>query len=109
MWAFVKGLVLLPVAIVVVLLAVANRQTVLLSFDPFSGSAPEFSLAVPLFAVIFGAVLVGIVIGGIGAWLGQAGHRRARRRSAREVNRLRADLDRQRSAAPAPAGLPALR
>ena len=42
---FLKALVLLPIAILIVLLAVANRQMVTLSLDPFSQAAPEFSLA----------------------------------------------------------------
>ena len=53
---FLKGLILLPVAIAVVLLAVANRAPVTLSFDPFSRSGPQFSATLPLFAVIFIAV-----------------------------------------------------
>ena len=53
---FLKALILLPVAILVVLLAVANRKPVLLSLDPFSQDAPEFSVTVPLFGVIFLAV-----------------------------------------------------
>ena len=114
MAGFLKALVLLPVAVVVLLLAVANRGLVTLSFDPFSGSAPEFSLTLPLFAVLFGAVALGILVGGIGTWIGQGGHRRARRRSAREVRRLRADLDRQRGTGAPPSvigapGLPAPR
>ena len=40
---FLKALILLPVAMVVVLLAVANRAPVTLSFDPFSKPGPQFS------------------------------------------------------------------
>ena len=67
MMAFLKALVLLPVAIVVVLLAVANRQVVTVSFDPFSKGPPEIAATVPLFALIFAAVVIGILIGGVGA------------------------------------------
>jgi uncharacterized membrane protein YciS (DUF1049 family) len=111
MASFLKGLILLPIAIVVVLLAVANRHPVLVSFDPFSGEAPELSLTVPLFAIVFAGVMLGVVIGGIGAWLGQSGTRRARRHAAREVSRLKAEAERARvhAAAPTPTtGLPAL-
>ena len=74
---FLKALVLLPIAILIVLLAVANRQTVSLSLDPFSQAAPEFATRLPLFAVIFAAVMVGVVIGGIArvARAGQASPR----------------------------------
>lgn len=97
MLSFIKGIILLPIAILVVLLAVANRQSVLVSFDPFSGDVPELAIHMPLFAVVFAAVFLGAVIGGVGAWLGQADTRRARRQAAREVSRLRAEAERARA------------
>ncbi|HZH09565.1 MAG TPA: lipopolysaccharide assembly protein LapA domain-containing protein [Microvirga sp.] len=103
---FLKALILLPIAIVVVLLAVANRAPVTLSLDPFSKDAPEFSAQVPLFGVIFAAVAVGVVIGGTASWLAQGKNRRARRRYRREADRLRHETERLRSQNTA-AGLPA--
>lgn len=100
---FLKALVLLPIAILVVLLAVANRGPVTLSLDPFSQEAPEFAAQVPLFLVIFGAVAVGVLIGGIATWLAQGKHRRARRQYKREVSRLRDEAERLRSQSPIPA------
>lgn len=98
---FLKGLILLPIAIVVVLLAVANRQPVMLSFDPFSNGMPAFSLPMPLYALIFAAVAVGIVVGGIGSWLGQGDTRRDRRAKGRELARLRNEAERLRQTASA--------
>ena len=63
---FLKSLVLLPIAALVILLAVANRAPVQLSFDPFNADAPVFSVSLPLYAILFGAVALGIVVGGIG-------------------------------------------
>lgn len=97
MRSFIKGIILLPIAVIVVLLAVANREPVRLSFDPFSASAPEFSVTLPLFAILFAAVALGVIVGGIGAWLSQADNRRARRQSTRELNRLRSETERMRS------------
>ena len=77
---FLKALVLLPIAIIVILLAVANRGPVLLSLDPFSQEIPEIAFKVPLYAVIFASVMVGVVIGGIAAWLAQRPNRQERRR-----------------------------
>jgi len=94
---FLKALVLLPIAILVVLLAVANRAPVTLSLDPFSKDAPEFSTQLPLFAVIFVAVMVGVVIGGTASWLAQGKNRRARRRYRREADQLRYETERLRS------------
>ena len=93
---FLKSLVLLPVAALVILLAVANRAPVQLSFDPVNIDAPVFSVSLPLYAILFGAVALGIVVGGVFTWLGQGRvranarhHRREATRYEREVNRLR--------------------
>ena len=45
--------VLLPLAVVIVLFAVANRTWVTVSFDPFEGKESPLTLYVPLFIVIF--------------------------------------------------------
>src|ERR687893_227466 len=95
---FLKALILLPVAVLVVLLAVANRGPVTVSLDPFSSEAPEIAFTVPLFALIFLAVMLGVVIGGVAAWLAQSKHRRAERLYKREARRLRADTVRTRPA-----------
>ena len=97
MLGFLKALILLPVAIVVVLLAVANRAPVVLSFDPFSKGQPELSIALPLFALILGSVALGVVLGGVGAWLAAGRQRHERRMSTRELNRLKAEADRLRA------------
>jgi uncharacterized integral membrane protein len=95
---FLKALILLPVAIVVVLFAVANRGPVTLSFDPFSGGgAPEFSATIPLYAALFAALALGVLVGGMAAWLAQAKHRRARRAHQREAQRLRTEAERLRA------------
>jgi len=98
---FLKALVLLPVAVVVVLLAVANREPVQLSFDPFTPDAPAFVTSLPLFAILFAAVMLGVVIGGVATWLTQGKHRRARRYYRREVQQLKTETDRMRSERPA--------
>lgn len=106
---FLKALILLPVAILIVLLAVANRTPVTLSLDPFSKEAPEFATQLPLFAVIFAAVMVGVVIGGMASWLAQGKNRKARRQLKREANTLRYETERLRtqSTTTLPATLPA--
>lgn len=105
--AFLKALILLPVAVIVILLAVANRAPVLLSLDPFAKGAPEIAFSVPLYAVIFASVAVGVVVGGIGAWLSAGSTRRSARMSNREAKRLRQEADRLREAV-ARSGQPAL-
>ena len=107
MTRFLKALVLIPLAIVAVLFAVANRSPVPLSLDPFSRAAPEIAFQAPLFAVIFASLAVGVLVGGAASWFSQASHRRGHRRYSREVRRLRAETDRLHDQA-VQSGLPAL-
>lgn len=104
---FFKALILLPVAIIVVLLAVANRAPVTFSFDP-TRSASDLSVTLPLYALLFMAVALGAVIGGMGSWLAGRKHRRGRRHHRREADRLRAEAQRLRAHASGATGLPAL-
>jgi hypothetical protein len=99
MTTFLKALILFPIAILVVLLAVANRGPVTVSLDPFSREAPEIAFTLPLFALVFLAVMLGVVIGGVAAWLTQGKHRRGERLYRREARRLRADGVRARPGA----------
>jgi uncharacterized integral membrane protein len=109
----VSAVILIPLALLIVALAVANREIVGLSFDPFNPAAPAFALRLPLFILLFVLLIVGVIVGGIAAWLRQAKWRRTARRldaelrAARsEVDRLRRQLaDAERSAAPPPLSL----
>jgi uncharacterized integral membrane protein len=106
MKTFLKALILVPLTLLVVLLAIANRGPVRLSLDPFSAEQPLLSYELPLYLVLFGAVMLGVLIGGIATWLGQAAHRRAERRYRREARGLRQEVGEVR--AKTGGGLPAL-
>ena len=97
MIALLKALLLLPVALVVILLAIANRGPVLLSFDPFARGTPEFAFSVPLYLLMFAILALGVVLGGVGTWLTAGGQRRRGRASRREVGRLKEETDRLRA------------
>jgi len=87
--------ILVPLAIVIVILSVANRASVVFSLDPFGGNALSF--AAPLFVFLFAALLLGILVGGIAAWLRQGKWRHAARIERAEATRLRTELVRQRA------------
>ncbi len=105
----VGALILVPLAIVIIAFAVANRQSVMVSLDPFSTTAPAASLTLPLFALIMLSLIVGVLVGGIASWLGHGGWRRAARRFEREVGELRARIDAFEAAAREPSIVPAER
>ena len=54
-----------PVAIAAVWIALANRAPVILSLDPFSQDSPAISLQMPLYLLLFAAVLVGVLLCGL--------------------------------------------
>lgn len=90
-----KLLFLLPVALVLLALAEANRHLVTIFLDPFAGPTPEGTqIVVPLYIVMLLAAMVGIVLGGVATWWEQGKYRRAARRAKGEVEALRAELAR---------------
>lgn len=60
-----------PILLGAIALAVANRAEVTFSFDPFSQAASGHYVSLPLYGVIFIAMLAGILMGGAAAWLKQ--------------------------------------
>jgi uncharacterized integral membrane protein len=89
---FVTAVILVPLALVIVAFAVANRQMVTVSFDPFSQASPAYAATVPLFVLIFVLLIVGVLVGGVAAWIGQAKWRRGHRRLDDEVRQLRDEV-----------------
>ncbi|MEX0751581.1 MAG: LapA family protein [Xanthobacteraceae bacterium] len=87
------AVVLIPLAVVIVSFAVANRQTVVVSFDPFDSAQPAYAASMPLFVLIFILVIFGIVLGGAVAWLGKMRWRWAARRAEHDIGELRREND----------------
>ena len=104
-----KWLILAPVAVIVAVFAVVNRQKVAISFEPLPGA-----IELPLFAVVFAGAALGFVLGAIGAWWAGRGRRRrarADRRSLRDLTKqvaaLQAGVPQSRAALPTKAEPPA--
>lgn len=92
----VTAVIIVPLAIVIVAFALANRQTVTVSFDPFSSASPAYAASLPLFVLIFALVILGVLIGGIAAWLRQASWRRSARRLDADVRALHQEIEAMR-------------
>jgi hypothetical protein len=104
----VTTLVLVPLAIVLIAFAVANRQTVVVSLDPFDQANPALSVSLPLFGLVLIVIIAAVIVGGIAAWLRQAKWRRAARLAQEQVQALQAQIDaleRERSALEQPASV----
>jgi uncharacterized integral membrane protein len=84
-------------ALALVLIALANRSIVSLRILPdelegFAALNPTYD--VPLYLVIYGGILMGLIVGFIWEWIREAGERRAAARQARELAGLRAEVKR---------------
>lgn len=86
-------LILIPLAIVLIALTVANRTMVPLSIDVFNPGNPALTYEAPLFVWLFGALALGIVCGGIGTWLTQGRHRKQERSFKKEAQKLRHEVE----------------
>ena len=89
---FFSALVILPLAIVFIVFAVANRHLVTVSFDPFNSSDPAVGATLPLFAVIILSAILGVIAGGMATWFTQGRWRRAARQREADAQRARAEL-----------------
>lgn len=89
---FLKFLFLLPIAVLLVLFGVANRQIVTLVIDPISPATEALRISLPLFVFFFVTLAVGVVLGSVTTWLAQGRHRRAERQLRRESTRLKDDV-----------------
>jgi uncharacterized membrane protein len=89
---FLNAVVLIPLGVVFVVFAVANRHMVTVSFDPFNSNDPALGVSLPLFAVIIVVAILGVVAGGAATWFGQRRWRRAARQHEADARELRAQL-----------------
>ncbi|PZQ17233.1 MAG: DUF1049 domain-containing protein [Ancylobacter novellus] len=90
---FLAGLIGVPLALVIVLFAVANRQAVTIGFDPFAPATPAFSIQLPLFVVILLSLMLGVLVGGVAAWARQGKWRKEARRRRIEAERLEIETE----------------
>ncbi len=103
----VSLVVFVPLGIVLIVLAVANRQPVTLALNPFRPDDSVLSLSAPFFLFLFVAVLLGMLIGWSVTWIGQGKHRRQARVEAREAIKWQNEHKTAVAGGVAPAQLPA--
>ena len=87
-------LFLVPLSLLLILFALANRHLVPVNFNPFLpvGEA-TVGAGVPLFLVIYLMLLIGVLLGGVATWLAQSRIRAERRHWRREAAQLSRELD----------------
>ena len=89
---FFTALIVIPLGLIFVIFAVANRHFVTVSFDPFNSADPSLSVSLPLFVLIIAVAILGVVAGGCATWFGQRRWRRAARQHEADARAARAQL-----------------
>jgi uncharacterized integral membrane protein len=103
---FFTALVVIPLGLIFIVFAVANRHPVTVSFDPFNSSDPSVAVTLPLFVVIVAVAILGVVAGGSATWFRQRRWRRAARQHEADARRARAEAADLRAASLASRGEP---
>ncbi len=100
---FLTALVLIPLGVIFIVFAVANRHEVTVSFDPFNSTNPSVGITLPLFVVIIAVAILGVVAGGVATWFRQRHWRRAARQHEADARQARTQLADLRASTMTPA------
>lgn len=96
---YIRYAFLAVLAVVLVTVALANRDTVTLNLLPGDLavlSGVSLSVTLPLFVVIFGAIIAGLLIGFFWEWMREYKHRSAASTHKREKEKLAREVDRMK-------------
>ena len=99
---FVLVVVFVPLAIILIALAVANRGPVAFTLDPFHPGNPALTLNWPFFIFLFLALAVGMIVGSLATWVKQGRYRKLARQRSQEAEVLRQAAARAAPSQPAP-------
>lgn len=92
-----RRLLILPIVLVtagvLITVFVANRHPVRLVLDPIS-DVPVLAFEMPFYVYLAGALILGVLLGGMRTWVGQSHWRRSARVRAQEAMRWQAEADR---------------
>lgn len=103
---FALVLVFVPLAIVLVALAVANRMPVAFTVDPFNPGNPALTYTLPFFVFLFAALALGMVVGSLATWFRQGRYRKLARQRAIEAESLKQAASRPAAPATSDPALP---
>lgn len=87
-------IVVLPLAAVVLMLAVLNRGPATLAWNPLEVGVPGHGVVMPLYVFLLAAFALGALVGGFVTWNTQRRWRRAAKETKTEARRLAAEVDR---------------
>lgn len=97
---YTRYLLLAALAIVLITVAIANRAPVTLNALPpdiAAFASLHYSISVPLYLVIFGGIVAGLMIGFVWEWFREHRIRATASSRAKEIKRLERELEAVRS------------
>ena len=103
---FFTAVVLIPLGLLFIVFAVANRHLVTVSLDPFNSTDPSVGFTLPLFVVIIAVAIAGVVAGGSATWFRQRHWRRAAHQHEADARQARTQLADLRAGTAASRGEP---
>ena len=103
---FVLIVVFVPLAVILIALAVANREMVAFTVDPFNPGNPALTLTLPFFIFLFAALGLGMIVGGAITWIRQGRYRKLARQRAIEAESLKQAASRPAASAASESVLP---
>ncbi|WP_159729844.1 lipopolysaccharide assembly protein LapA domain-containing protein [Methylosinus sp. Ce-a6] len=100
MRSVLRILVFVPLGLVFLYFAAANRAPVRIFLDPFPGageSGPSFEA--PLYLVVLASVALGVVAGGVSSFVAHGRYRRAAKVARADAKKARSEADQLRGQA----------
>lgn len=87
---YISWFITLPLLLLGVVFALANRQIVELSLWPL-----DSAVEVPLYLAVLLPLFAGYILGGVAVWMNAGGKRRVARKDHRELKRMKTDETRK--------------
>ena len=82
---FLLIVVFVPLAIILIALAVANRAPAVFTLDQFNPGNPGLTVQLPLFFLLFAALALGMIIGSLATWFKQGRYRKLARQRGQDL------------------------
>jgi uncharacterized integral membrane protein len=91
MRSILRIIVFVPLGLILLFFAMANRGAVRIGLDPFASGESAPSFEAPLFLVVLASAAVGVVAGSLSSWVSNRRYRREAREARNDAKKARAE------------------
>lgn len=99
MRSVLRIIVFVPLGLVFLFFAVANRGAVKIFLDPFPGGEAAPSFEAPLYLVVLASIALGVVAGSLSSWFAHGRYRRAAKVARVDAKKARSEAEQLRGQA----------